>query len=203
MTRVTQQHLDARREAILTAAARLFARKGVSGATMQEIANEADLSAGAIYRYYSNKEELLRAVYDDAKKRNQQFFEGAAQQAATPLEALVDVGRQVWLEQDDRDALICEMQMALTAARDPEDFGLDLKETRTNVRKMIEDLLRQAQETGQIGPDVNVSHLAVLLQACTSGIQMLRLDWQEDDLDIEAVFNLMVRMVNSLSPDGS
>src|SRR5256885_17236358 len=58
MTKVSQAHLDARREEILAAAVKLFARKGMQSATMAEIAEEAGISAGAIYRYFANKEEL-------------------------------------------------------------------------------------------------------------------------------------------------
>lgn len=203
VAKVTQQHLDARKDAILTAAARLFARKGVAGATMQEIAKDAELSAGAIYRYYSNKEELLRAVFDDAQVRNQQLFEGAALDGETPMDALVQVGRRVWFAHDDRDALICEVQMTLSAARDPDDFGLDLFQARNNVLTMLEQMVRRAQEAGQLDPRINAEHLAIILQACTSGFQMIKLDRQDGDLDIEAVFNLMVKMVASLAPEPS
>ncbi len=199
MTRVTQQHVDARRDAILHSATQLFARKGISGATMQEIANEADLSAGAIYRYFSSKEELLRAVFEDATTRNEQLFQGTAQNAASPLDALAQVGRRVWVEQDDRNALICEIQMTLTAARDPEDLGVNLKQTRDAVRDMLQGLVLQAQDAGEIDRNVDPHHLAVILQATTMGMQMLKLD-RPGALDIESIFDLFVKMVGGLAP---
>ncbi|MCH7523142.1 MAG: helix-turn-helix transcriptional regulator [Chloroflexi bacterium] len=62
MTKVTQAHIDARTEAILDAAMKMIVQKGVHGATIEEIATEAGLSAGAIYRYFASKEDVLRAV---------------------------------------------------------------------------------------------------------------------------------------------
>jgi TetR/AcrR family transcriptional regulator, transcriptional repressor of aconitase len=197
VTRVTQQHVDARRDAILGAAARLFARKGVSGATMAEIANEADLSAGAIYRYYKSKEELLRAVFDEASARNHELFHSTAANATSPLDALQQVGRKVWVEMVDQDDLICDVQMALTAARDPEDFGVDLRAAQNEVRQLMLEMIRQAQVVGEIDPSIDPEHLAIILQACTSGIQMLKLT-PEEDFDVEAAFNLFVRMVRGL-----
>lgn len=197
MAKVTQQHVDARRDAILRSAAQLFARKGISGATMQEIANEADLSAGAIYHYYSSKEELLRAVFEDATTRNEQLFQGIAQKATSPLDALAQIGRWVWVEQDDRDDLICQIQMALRAAQDPEDLGVDLTQTREALRGMLEDLIRQAQDAGEINRDIDARHLAVILQTTTMGVQMLKLD-HPSGLDIESVFDLFVKMVGGL-----
>ena len=50
-----------RREAILDAAARVFSDKGLLAATMDEIAAEVELSKGALYLYFKNKDELFLA----------------------------------------------------------------------------------------------------------------------------------------------
>ncbi|MBE0615772.1 MAG: TetR family transcriptional regulator [Burkholderiales bacterium] len=50
---------EARRLDILHAAARVFRRSGVAAAGMREIAEEADLSPGNLYYYFSGKDELL------------------------------------------------------------------------------------------------------------------------------------------------
>jgi AcrR family transcriptional regulator len=50
---------EARRLEILRAAARVFRRLGVSAAGMREIAEEADLSPGNLYYYFSGKDEIL------------------------------------------------------------------------------------------------------------------------------------------------
>lgn len=199
VSRGTSQQFDARRDVILAAAARLFARKGISEATMAEIAGEAGLTAGAIYRYFDSKDELLRAVYDDVKTHSRELFSSAAEHASSPLSALQEVGRKVWIETDDRDDLICEVQMALLAARSPEDFGADLFETRTQIRALLREMVVGAQSSGEIDPAIDADHLAVILQACTAGIQMLKLH-PEDDFDVEAVFDLFVTMVTGLRP---
>lgn len=197
MTRVTQEHVDARRDAILSAGARLFARKGFSNATMADIAAEADLSAGAIYRYFSSKEELLRAVFDEAVARNQRLFQEESEETRSPLQALVRVGRRAWIEMDDRDSLICEVQMALAAARDPDDFGVDLTKNRQIIHDLLEQKVREAQAAGEIDPNADPAALTVILEACTSGIQMMKLQ-QPDQIELEPAFNLLVQMVAGL-----
>ncbi|MBW8820389.1 MAG: helix-turn-helix transcriptional regulator, partial [Streptomyces sp.] len=62
MARVSQAHLDARRRQILDGAAVCFARNGFHATSMQDVLKEADLSAGAVYRYFSGKEELIGAI---------------------------------------------------------------------------------------------------------------------------------------------
>ena len=47
---------------ILDAARRCFAEKGFHRASMADVIRESGLSAGAVYSYYSSKEELVAAV---------------------------------------------------------------------------------------------------------------------------------------------
>src|SRR5438309_11188730 len=54
-----QRKSDARRLDILRAAARVFRRLGLSATGMREIAEEADLSPGNLYYYFSGKDEIL------------------------------------------------------------------------------------------------------------------------------------------------
>ncbi|WP_162451747.1 TetR/AcrR family transcriptional regulator [Phytoactinopolyspora mesophila] len=62
MPRVTEAHLAARRQQILEAAWRCFARNGFHGTSMQDIFEESGLSAGAIYRYFPGKIDLVQAT---------------------------------------------------------------------------------------------------------------------------------------------
>ncbi len=55
-----------RRRNILEAAARVFKSKGFFNATMEEIANEAELSVGTLYLYYKSKEELYISMVFEA-----------------------------------------------------------------------------------------------------------------------------------------
>ena len=62
MARVTEAHVEARRNQILDAAWSCFAKRGFHQTTMQDIATDAGISAGAIYRYYASKEAVLAAI---------------------------------------------------------------------------------------------------------------------------------------------
>jgi len=56
---VSSARNESRRLAILRAAARVFRRLGLSATGMREIAEEADLSPGNLYYYFSGKDEIL------------------------------------------------------------------------------------------------------------------------------------------------
>ena len=50
------------RRRILDAAAAVFSNKGYHGATISEIAEEADVAAGTIYNYFDSKADLLIGI---------------------------------------------------------------------------------------------------------------------------------------------
>lgn len=62
MPKVTEAHRAERREQILLAAARCFARDGFHATSMDTVIAEAGLSAGAVYGYYRGKDELIEAA---------------------------------------------------------------------------------------------------------------------------------------------
>lgn len=62
MPKVSEEHLRARREEILGAAARCFARDGFHRTTIQDIAVESGLSPGLVYRYFADKDAMITAI---------------------------------------------------------------------------------------------------------------------------------------------
>ncbi|MEU2862932.1 TetR/AcrR family transcriptional regulator [Streptomyces mirabilis] len=65
MPKVTQQHMDARREQILDAARRCFLRDGFHSTSMQDLFTEAGLSSGAVYRHFTSKDEMILAIAEE------------------------------------------------------------------------------------------------------------------------------------------
>ncbi|WP_028479679.1 TetR/AcrR family transcriptional regulator [Nocardia sp. CNY236] len=62
MPRVSEEHLERRRQQILNAAQLCFARKGFHETSMQDVFTESGLSAGAVYRYFKSKDQLITAL---------------------------------------------------------------------------------------------------------------------------------------------
>lgn len=57
-----EREKERRRQQIMVAAKRVFIEKGFGGATMEDIAKEAELSAGTLYLYFKNKNELYASL---------------------------------------------------------------------------------------------------------------------------------------------
>ncbi len=73
-----------RRQALLDAAAALFARQGFHAASMREIAGAAGMLPGSLYYHVASKDELLLAVYTEGVRRIAARVDGAVAPARTP-----------------------------------------------------------------------------------------------------------------------
>jgi len=62
MARPQSPDYDRRREAIVTAAARLYARRGFQGASVAELAQACGTSKSLIYHYFPSKDDILHEV---------------------------------------------------------------------------------------------------------------------------------------------
>ena len=67
MPRVSAAHEQEVRDRILAAAARVFSEKGYHSSTIADVVRESGLSVGAIYTYFTGKDELFRLSCDRAR----------------------------------------------------------------------------------------------------------------------------------------
>src|SRR5712691_10149189 len=112
MPLVSDRYLDARRVDILESAKRLFVRKGFAEATMQDIATDAGVSAGSIYRYFASKEELIRAVTEECEQQYEALFSGA-EALATLRIAATDGARLLAVQMGEEVDIDATWQMLL------------------------------------------------------------------------------------------
>lgn len=78
MARKTKQEALETRERILDAAETLFQRRGVSRTSLQDIAQQAEVTRGAIYWHFTDKAELFNAMMERATMPLEQAMESAA-----------------------------------------------------------------------------------------------------------------------------
>ncbi|MEB8338210.1 TetR/AcrR family transcriptional regulator [Streptomyces endophyticus] len=68
MPKVSQAHLDARRQQIIDAARARFATDGFARTSMPDIVRASGLSTGAIYRYFKGKDEIVAAICEQSSQ---------------------------------------------------------------------------------------------------------------------------------------
>ena len=166
------------RELLLDAAARTFARKGFAGASVEEIAEEAGFTVGALYSNFASKSELfLELMAGRARERVSETAQVLAEGHPTAETTWTALGQQM-IDVADKDIDLAPLQAEfwLYAVRNPEvmdTFAARLRQRREPLERLIEAGLRR---TGQHPGDL-AARLAIVVSALFQGmVRQRRLD---------------------------
>jgi len=91
--KVADAHLAARRQSIVEAACDVFSTKGITAATMADVASRAGISPGAIYRYFASKDELARLCMSDADQLIKSRWIAPLAPGEDPLQGIMELSR--------------------------------------------------------------------------------------------------------------
>ncbi len=206
MTSLRDRIATERRAEILDAATRLFVRKGIEGATLQDIAAEVELTASAIYRYFPSKEALVDAVFAECEAANSALFDQARTATRSPLEAIHATGQSAWEmfhAPGARQQMALGLEVALAAYRDEAETGNRLSATASHLRSLIvhmTTLAEQARAAGELDRALSPRDLAITLLALHYGLQyfVVQLD---GEVDTDGAFDVLSAMLNRLTPE--
>ncbi|MFG2291833.1 TetR/AcrR family transcriptional regulator [Streptomyces sp. NPDC048603] len=176
MARVSQEHLDARRRQILDGATRCFTRNGFHATSMQDVLKEADLSAGAVYRYFRSKDELIVAIAEETFALIRGAFAAAAEQSPPPgpdlliaevLGTILEVGAGE-PGADPRDFPRLMLQVWTETLRNEELADL-LRRGFEEISGVWVGLVEAYREAGMLPADVPARYIARTLIAAAQG----------------------------------
>lgn len=173
MARMPQEYLDARRRHILDAARRCFIRNGFHATSVQHILAEADLSVGAMYRYFKSKSDIIAAIADEALSEVARTFEGADSDDPPPLHDIIDLVLNVEkppLAETPESAQLL-VQIWSESLRSPA-LAAQLRDVMTESRAVIGGLVAQHQRRGLIPDDAPPEAVARVLIALIDGFMV-------------------------------
>lgn len=135
------------RAAILAAAREVFAELGYDAAGVREVIRRTGLASGTFYNYYSDKEDVFRAVLDrSAQEIRRRLREVRA--AARTVEELVGAAYLTWFQFLVEDELVFALMRRnagpIRALFGDPLFGVGVEE--------LQDDLRAAIERGELPP---------------------------------------------------
>jgi TetR/AcrR family transcriptional regulator, repressor for uid operon len=160
-----------RRMRILDAAERCFVRAGFHRTTMQDVALEAKMSPGNLYRYFPSKDSMAVGLAERDRAQVAQDF-SLVVEAEDFFEGFVRLARKHFEEKPREKAILC-LEIWAEATRNPA-FAAVTHEFEREVIERLEALFREAQERGVVAPDVDRRALAVLLSTLADGLFVRR-----------------------------
>lgn len=160
---------EEQRDKILEAAKRVFAHKGVA-ATMDDVAREAGVSHGLAYRYFDDKEAILRALVEQALQAPAAGLEVIQKMPGTPSERLEQLIFQFVKSRRDRPEFYQLLDHVLNDEAMPYDFRRLLHRRRRALQTALRQLIVEGQEAGEIvqeDPDMLVRAIFTCLDGLT------------------------------------
>ncbi|WP_137994512.1 ScbR family autoregulator-binding transcription factor [Streptomyces vilmorinianum] len=177
------------RQAILEAAATVFAERGYDGTTIGEVLQRAEVTKGALYFHFSSKEDLALGVL------SAQLDFGPLPPQATKLQELVDQG-MVLAYRLRREPLV---RASVALAIDQGATGVDRAMPFRAWVAQVTEILEAAKAQGELLPHVNVVDTAELFAGAFAGIQtMSQILCEREDLE-RRVAVLLRHVVPSIS----
>lgn len=185
MARRTKEEAEQTRKDILQAALNMFCEKGYTSTTLDEIAKSINLTKGAVYWYFRNKPDILKALMlEDFEQTRAQLDSFMA-----PPETLADLKRHFMFlaEKVDTDAnfrkflyfLSLQMEWSVGLINSFHDVieGLNRQPLTT-----IENALLASQKCGQIASNLDVKKTAYTIHSMWYGLLLSKLQHQENSL---------------------
>jgi len=142
-----------KRALILDAAIKVFARKGYHGCRVSDIAREADVAYGLVYHYFTNKEEILRTIFEERWSGFLELVDEIAARDTSVEDKLVSIAalmlnayrvRPDWVK-----VLVLELQRTSRFAEPGQIRAVGL------LFQSVARILRAGQEAQELRPDLD------------------------------------------------
>lgn len=141
------------RERIVAAATEVFARRGLHGARVADIAEEAGIAYGLVYHHFRNKEEILAAIFQERWARHLGYLEEVA---ASPAPVRERIARLVhfWVETYRNDPHLMTV-MINEISRSYEFIESHDVGTVMEAFAIVEGMLARARDGGELRADLD------------------------------------------------
>ncbi|MCX6132564.1 MAG: TetR/AcrR family transcriptional regulator [Ignavibacteriales bacterium] len=175
-----------RREEILDAAQKVFFEKGLHVATMDEIAEKAELSKGTLYLYYKSKEDLYLAVMMRGMEILRDLFSKVTQSDTSTAGMLVALG-DAYLSYFNDHREYFRMVHFLQSPQFHKQVTVEMKQScgilNRQVWEPVTAILQRCIDEGILRKNLNPAEVGIILWSSATAL-MLRIDseyamWKE------------------------
>ena len=187
---------------ILDAAGHVFARRGYSAATVEEITAECGIAKGALYSHFAGKEDLFRTVLlEHVRRRTAETATRIGPQL--PLrESILRIIESSW-GTCRADPVWSPLFSELWALASRSEWGREVAaELFDHCSANLAQFLSGAKRDGRVCPDLDERCAARLMLAVNDGL-ILQWQTQPDTVDPEAFLGPMADMITAYLTTGN
>lgn len=149
-----------KKKAVLEAAATCFAAKGFHQTSMRDIAAQAKMSLGGIYRYYDSKNEIILSFIEEGNQESAEAFEMLLS-SKNFKKTLLSLMKYMWQDLVNDNQLGIYIEIFSEALRNEEVLKIIQQE---NSEQQLIEILKQSQlsKTIELNLSPNMAGMAIL-----------------------------------------
>jgi AcrR family transcriptional regulator len=188
-------------EAILKAAAQVFAQRGYAGGTTNHVAERAGVSIGTLYEYFPSKDALLVSLIEAHLREGEAIVERAASEvAAEPSDLRQTVRRfiRAMVDLHARDRAL--HRVLFEEAPLPQHVRRMYTEVEKRITERVEALLRQHREVVVQSPALAAAIVVQAVEGLTHKLVIYGVgDTSLDDF-VEEIVSLLTSYLTTQPP---
>ncbi len=193
MPKLKPETEHARRQNILDAAQRCFARRGLHGTSMQDICKEAAVSPGALYVYFNGKEALIAGLCERDRAELTERLEGLCE--ARDFLAALNVIAESYFVDDPAAKQRVAVEMGLESTRNARVADIFLGADRF-CTDAFAAMFQRLKDEGRIDPTLDIQMLANVFHVIGDGLLWRRAVMP--DYDVREVLPALISMIGAI-----
>jgi AcrR family transcriptional regulator len=170
MPKVVPEYKEEAKSRILDAANKVFAEKGYHEATMDDIAKRLGVSKGAIYLYFSSKEDLFEAMCKTAPQAFKEILFSSFGDETNPIQSATQFFDKMLKLSASNPGL--SFEILAEASRNP-SLKRILKQNHEEYERVLTSFLAEGRKRKIVGENLDIRPLANALIALWNGLETL------------------------------
>jgi TetR/AcrR family transcriptional regulator len=171
-----EREKNRRQNEILDAAEEVFFAKGLQQATMDDVAEKAELSKGTLYQYFKNKEALYLGISLRAMAVLRKYFERAVSSHQNAGDQLMAIGRS-YIEFSFEYPYYFRtmsftdfMQLETKEGESEDDLTRQCQQAGMGILELLAGVVEQGKRQNYFRPEIDPLKTAIVLWAAGNGV---------------------------------
>jgi TetR/AcrR family acrAB operon transcriptional repressor len=180
--RRTKEEAEITKQNLLTAALEVFSRKGYTATRVEDIAQQANVTTGAIYHHFGGKSALYIALIETSSVRANRLAQQIIEEGGTPATLLrrLLVRLFQYAEEDGEYRAVVELSLSKTEMT-PELATIheQILESRRQLARFFSNLITEGVAAGEFVPTLSPEDTALALVGFMNGMGLIWIQDQE------------------------
>lgn len=184
-----------RRERILDAAERCFARAGFHRSTMQDVAREAQMSPGNLYRYFASKDAIVIGLTERDRQNVMRDF--ASLEADRDVVGMLGQLARKHFQDEPRDKAVLCVEIWAEAGRNPAVRAM-IEAFDAEIVQRLTAMVENGRRAGSLPPGIEAKAVAHAISTIANGLFVRRALFPDFDArhEVANVMHIIAGLLN-------